>query len=218
MNKETLSPGTHSGKPKAISRRKFLKGFGSGVVGTAVMPGALAAIAANNEKEKSTEVSPPHADKVMLSLKVNGKRVRALVEPRTTLAELLRDHLHLTGTKIVCNHGECGGCTVVMNGKAVYSCHMLALDAEGKEILTIEGLMNGEKLHPLQQAFIDKDGFQCGFCTPGQIMAAYALLLENREPSEEQVKEAMSGNICRCGAYPNIIKSVMEGAAHWPGR
>jgi aerobic-type carbon monoxide dehydrogenase small subunit (CoxS/CutS family) len=135
-----------------------------------------------------------------------------LVEPRTTLAELLRNRLKLTGTKIVCNQGECGGCTVLMNGKAVYSCHMLALDAAGKEITTIEGLMSGEKLHPIQQAFIDHDGLQCGFCTPGQIMAAEEILIKNSKPSKEEILDGMSGNLCRCAAYPNILKSVVAAA------
>jgi len=168
-------------------------------------------LAAEAAREKP-DTAPPHKDKEMLILKVNGKPVRVLVEPRTTLAELLRGHLRLTGTKVVCNHGECGACTVLLDGKAVYSCHMLALDAAGKEVVTIEGLMDGENLHPLQTAFIEEDGLQCGFCTPGQVMAAYALLMKHPKPTVEQVKEGMSGNLCRCAAYPNIVKSVMAAA------
>jgi len=193
-------------KPRSISRRKFLQGVGTGVIGGAVLPGAL-----SGEKKKKQE-PPPHPGKELLTLTVNGKPVRTMVEPRTTLAEFLRDHLELTGTKIVCNHGECGGCTVLLDGKAVYSCHMLALDAAGKDVATIEGLLTGEELHPIQQAFIDHDGLQCGFCTPGQIMAAKALLLKHPKPSPQQVKEGMSGNLCRCAAYPNIIKSVIAAA------
>ncbi len=192
---------------KTISRRKFIQGVGTGVIGGAVLPGALSPEPPKKEKE-----SPPHKDKEMLSLKVNGKPIRVLVEPRTTLAQVLRDHLELTGTKVICNHGECGGCTVLLDGTAVYSCHMLALDAAGKEVVTIEGLMNGEKLHPVQEAFIKEDGLQCGYCTPGQVMAAYALLLKNPKPTVEQVKEGMSGNLCRCAAYPNIINSVIAAA------
>jgi aerobic-type carbon monoxide dehydrogenase small subunit (CoxS/CutS family) len=192
---------------KTISRRKFIQGVGTGVIGGVVLPQALSPEPAKNKKE-----NPPHKDKEMLSLKVNGKPVRVPVEPRTTLAQVLRDHLELTGTKVICNHGECGGCTVLLDGTAVYSCHMLALDAAGKEVVTIEGLMNGEKLHPVQEAFIKEDGLQCGYCTPGQVMAAYALLLKNPKPTVEQVKEGMSGNLCRCAAYPNIVNSVMTAA------
>ncbi len=193
-------------KPKSISRRKFLQGVGTGVIGGAVLPGAL-----SGEKKKKKE-QPPHPGNELLTLNVNGKNVRAMIEPRTTLAELLRDHLNLTGTKIVCNQGECGGCTVLLDGKAIYSCHTLALDAQGKKVVTIEGLLTGEKLHPIQQAFIDHDGLQCGFCTPGQVMAAQALLLKHPKPTPQQVKEGMAGNLCRCAAYPNIIKSVLAAA------
>lgn len=193
-------------KPKQISRRKFLQGVGTGVIGSAVIPGAL-----SGEKKKKQE-PPPHPGKELLVLNVNGKQIRAMIEPQTTLAELLRNHLNLTGTKIVCNHGECGGCTVLLDGKAVYSCHILALDTQGKKVVTIEGLLTGEKLHPIQQTFIDHDGLQCGFCTPGQIMAAQALLLKHPKPTPNQVKEGMAGNLCRCAAYPNIIKSVMAAA------
>ncbi len=198
MNKE-------DSEPKNISRRKFLEGVGTGVIGGAVLPGVLT----SEEKKKS---SPRREGKVLLSLKVNGKAVRVLVEPRTTLAQLLRDQLNLTGTKITCNHGECGTCTVLLNRKAVYSCHILALDAADKEVTTIEGLLTGEKLHPIQEAFIEHDGFQCGFCTPGQIMAAYALLLKHPKPTTGQLLEGMAGNLCRCSAYPNIVRSVMAAA------
>jgi xanthine dehydrogenase YagT iron-sulfur-binding subunit len=192
-------------EPKNISRRKFLKGVGTGVIGGAVLPGVLAS-------EEKKEPSPRHEGKVLLSLKVNGKAIRVLVEPRTTLAQLLRDQLNLTGTKITCNHGECGTCTVLLNKKAVYSCHILALDAADKEVITIEGILTGEKLHPIQEAFIEQDGLQCGFCTPGQIMAAYALLLKHPKPTTGQVLEGMAGNLCKCAAYPNIVKSVMAAA------
>jgi xanthine dehydrogenase YagT iron-sulfur-binding subunit len=194
--------------PKNISRRKFIAGFGTGVIGGAMIPGALAA----EQAKKMKESSQPQEGKVTLSLKVNGKPVRVLIEPQTTLVQLLRDHLRLTGTKVVCNRGECGSCTVLLNNKAVYSCHILALDAAGQEVTTIEGLLDGEKLHPLQEAFVEHDGFQCGFCTPGQIMAAQALLLKHPKPTTEQVKQEMAGNLCRCSAYPNIVKSVLAAA------
>jgi xanthine dehydrogenase YagT iron-sulfur-binding subunit len=195
-------------KPKVFSRRSFIKGVGSGVVGSYIAVPGLTKFSQKVLEEAENEGT----NKEPLSLKVNGKKYNLLVEPRTTLAELLRNRLKLTGTKIVCNQGECGGCTVLMNGKAVYSCHMLALDAAGKEITTIEGLMSGEKLHPIQQAFIDHDGLQCGFCTPGQIMAAEAILIKNSKPSKEEILDGMSGNLCRCAAYPNILKSVVAAA------
>jgi len=191
--------------PKNPSRRKFIKGVGTGVIGGAMLPNLLGS-------QPREDDSSAHQGKVPLYFKVNGRPIRLLVNPQATLVQVLRDQLNLTGTKIVCNHGECGSCTVLLNGTAVYSCHMLALDAAGKEVLTIEGLLTGEKLHPLQEAFVKEDGLQCGFCTPGQIMAAYALLLKYPNPTEEQVKQEMSGNICRCSAYPNIVKSVMAAA------
>lgn len=190
-------------KPKSISRRKFIQGVGTGVIGSTVLLDTLQAAPAERETSKG------HGDKQLLSFKVNGKSVRLMIEPRTTLVEVLRNHLHLTGTKVVCNHGECGACTVLLDGEAVYSCHILALDAAGKEVTTVEGLLSGEKLHPLQQEFVEHDGLQCGFCTSGQIMSAQALLLKNPHPSKEEVMEGMSGNICRCGAYPKIIESVL---------
>lgn len=193
---------------KGMTRRKFLKGVGSGVVGSTVL---LQTWPALSDAEAATN-QPQHEGKVVLAFVINGKPVQLPVEPRMTLADVIRDELHLTGTKVVCNQGECGGCTVLLDGKAVYSCHLLALDAAGKEVTTIEGLMNGEKLHPLQQAFIDHDGLQCGFCTPGQIMAAHALLRKHPHPTREQVKQGMAGNLCRCGAYPNIIESVLAAA------
>ncbi len=196
--------------PKSSSRRKFLKSFSTGLIGTSVLVPMLPAAA--HSKTKTKEGDPKDEGKILLSLTVNGKPVTAYVNPETTLAEFLRDQLNLTGTKIVCNHGECGSCTVILDGNAVYSCHMLALDARESTVLTIEGLMNGEKLHPLQESFVDKDGMQCGFCTPGQIMAAYALLLKVPHPTREQVMERMSGNLCRCAAYPKIIDSVLDAA------
>jgi len=200
---------SNQSKSHGISRRKFLKTFGSGVVGTTVALNSLKA--ATKEKKEKGKLFP-HQNQVPLSLEVNGKKYTLLVEPQTSLAELLRDQLKLTGTKIVCNHGECGACTVLLDHKAVYSCHMLALDAAGKSVTTIEGLMNGEELHPLQKAFVEHDGLQCGFCTPGQIMAAEALLLKNPHPSREEVVTGMSGNLCRCAAYPHIIDSVLAAA------
>jgi xanthine dehydrogenase YagT iron-sulfur-binding subunit len=194
-------------KPRKFTRRKFIKGMGTGVAGAYAFVPGIERISKKIIDETFDEVG-----KSQLTLKVNGKRIKTTVEPRTTLAELLRDKLKLTGTKLVCNQGECGSCTVLLDGKAVYSCHMLALDADGKEVTTIEGLLTGEKLSPVQEAFIEHDGIQCGFCTPGQIMSAQAVLNKNPKPSKEQILDGMSGNICRCSAYPNIIKSVIAAA------
>jgi len=196
---------------KDIARRNFIKNVSSGVLGTGIV---LQTIPSCTEvKQELIEPPPaPSKGKQTISLKVNHNWITVDIEPQTTLVELLRDYLNLTGTKVTCNHGECGTCTVILDGKAVYSCHMLAIDAHGKEVISIEGLMDGEKLHPLQEAFIEKDGFQCGFCTPGQIMAAYALLLKNPNPNDSEIKEGMSGNLCRCSAYPKIAESVKEAA------
>ena len=132
------------------------------------------------------------------------------VEPRVTLLDFLREQLHLTGTKKGCDHGQCGACTVHVDGKRIISCLSLAVMNEGKKITTIEGLANGDKLHPMQEAFIEHDGFQCGYCTPGQIMSAIACVKEGHANSEEEIREFMSGNICRCGAYPNIVDAIMK--------
>jgi xanthine dehydrogenase YagT iron-sulfur-binding subunit len=195
-------------KPKGYSRRGFIKGVGSGVVGSYMVVPVLSKIS----QKVFEEVEMEGTNKEPLTLKINGKKVNVLVEPRTTLAELLRDRFKLTGTKVVCNQGECGGCTVLMNGKAIFSCHLLAHDAAGTEITTIEGLLTKGKLHPVQEAFAEHDGMQCGFCTPGQIMSAQAILIKNPNPSKEEILDGMSGNLCRCAAYPNILKSVVAAA------
>jgi len=147
---------------------------------------------------------------VDVELRINGARTRLSLDPRTTLLDALREHLRLTGTKKGCDHGQCGACTVHVDGRRVLSCLTLALAAQGKEITTIEGLAQGGELHPMQQAFLDHDGFQCGYCTPGQIMSAVALLVEPCGPNDADVRECMSGNLCRCGAYANIIAAIQD--------
>jgi xanthine dehydrogenase YagT iron-sulfur-binding subunit len=150
---------------------------------------------------------------MQLSLTINGEKKNLEIKPWTTLLDLLRDRLNLTGTKKGCDHGQCGACTVLVDGKRVNSCLTLAATKNGSEVLTIEGIGTPENLHPLQQAFIDHDAFQCGYCTPGQICSAYALLDEGKAKTDDDIREFMSGNLCRCGAYPNIlaaIKDVME--------
>lgn len=187
-------------KDSKLSRRAFISNVGAGLAGSYLATLPLAA--------KETEKKKKDKNSNNVSLTVNGSALVFEVKASTTLAELLRDRLLLKGTKIACNHGECGACTVLLNGRAVYSCHMLALDADGMAVTTIEGLSNGEDPHPLQKAFVEHDGLQCGFCTSGQIMSAYALLQTKTKPTDPEIMEAMSGNICRCGAYPNILKSV----------
>jgi xanthine dehydrogenase YagT iron-sulfur-binding subunit len=193
-----------SDKPIDPSRRKFLKGVGTGIIGAYSIPKNL------NAKKLPKEIVDSLEGKVSLKIKINGKNISKNITPNTTLAEFIRDDLKLTGTKIVCNQGECGSCTVLVNGNAVYSCHILALDVDGSEVITVEGLLENDELNSVQKSFVDKDGLQCGFCTPGQIMSAYALLKNNPNPTDDEIKKGMSGNLCRCGAYPKIFDSVKD--------
>jgi xanthine dehydrogenase YagT iron-sulfur-binding subunit len=143
-------------------------------------------------------------------LKVNGTVNRLTVAPWTSLLDALREHLHLTGTKKGCDHGQCGACTVLVNGRRINSCLTLAVMKDGAEVTTIEGLADGEMLHSLQQAFIDQDALQCGYCTPGQICSAAGLMSEGRAKTSDEIRELMSGNLCRCGAYPQIVAAIQQ--------
>jgi xanthine dehydrogenase YagT iron-sulfur-binding subunit len=156
--------------------------------------------------------SPPIAgsSKFSVSLTVNGVRTQLLVAPWTTLLDALRDRLNLTGTKKGCDHGQCGACTVLIDGRRVNSCLTLVVMKEGAEVTTIEGLATDGMLHPLQQAFVDHDAFQCGYCTPGQICSAAGLIAEGKATTPDEIRELMSGNICRCGAYPNIVAAIEQ--------
>ena len=187
------------------SRRNFLK---KSTIATAIALTPAAVLKAGDEKynDKIAELF----EKVPLQIEVNGVSHSMTVEPRTTLLDLLREQLHLTGTKKGCDHGQCGACTVHVNGKRVLSCLSLAAMQHQKKITTIEGLADGENLHPMQQAFIKHDGFQCGYCTPGQIMSAVACVREGHANSRDEIREYMSGNICRCGAYRNIVNAVED--------
>jgi xanthine dehydrogenase YagT iron-sulfur-binding subunit len=150
-------------------------------------------------------------DPLDLTFAVNGRQWRVSLDVRTTLLDALREHLGLTGAKKGCDHGQCGACTILVEGRRVLSCLTLAASAQGREVTTIEGLANaGEDLHPMQQAFIDHDAFQCGYCTPGQIMSAVACVNEGHAGSDADIREYMSGNLCRCGAYPNIVAAIKE--------
>jgi len=187
------------------SRRDFLKKTSllSAIVLTPV------SIVTAAEKEIDEKLASAF-EKVPLKLEINGVKHSLSVEPRVTLLDLLREQLSLTGTKKGCDHGQCGACTVHVNGKRLNSCLTLAIMHEGKKVTTIEGLANGAQLHPMQEAFIKHDGFQCGYCTPGQIMSAVACVREGHADSETEIREYMSGNICRCGAYPNIVNAIAE--------
>jgi carbon-monoxide dehydrogenase small subunit len=149
---------------------------------------------------------------VPIELKVNGRDVHAQIDPRTLLVQLIRDQLHLTGTHVGCDTAQCGCCTVHLDGQAVKSCSILALQAQGKQVTTIEGISQGETLHPVQQAFRDCHGLQCGYCTPGMVMSTIDLLKRIPHPTEDQVRDGLEGNLCRCTGYENIVKSVLKAA------
>jgi len=152
----------------------------------------------------------PTPAKIAITLKVNGVEHKLTVAPWTTLLDVLREHLDLTGTKKGCDHGQCGACTVLVNGRRINSCLALAVMQEGARVTTIEGLAEGTALHALQRAFIEHDAFQCGYCTPGQICSAAGLMAEGRARTADEIRELMSGNICRCGAYPNILAAITQ--------
>jgi xanthine dehydrogenase YagT iron-sulfur-binding subunit len=196
--------------PKSgFSRRGFIRGvgLGSGALGTGLLETeAVAAPAAN--------VAGPGA--VPVTLNLNGKPVNLTIEPRVTLSDALRNYLDVTGSKRVCDRGTCGACTVIMNGKTVYSCTVLAIDAQGKNIQTIEGLSTADKLHPVSQAFWDNDAQQCGYCTPGFVMACKGLLDETPNPTVADLKHGLGGNLCRCGTYMGVRKAVLEAAKATP--
>jgi len=186
-----------------LTRRAFLS--------TAGASAAAVAIAGCAPASSSTSTAGPSIEgAVPVTLRINGKAQRLLVDPRTTLLDCLRESVVLTGTKKGCDHGQCGACTVHVNGRRVNSCLSLALMHDGDEITTIEGLGTPDALHPMQAAFVACDGYQCGYCTSGQIMSAVALLREPCGPDDADVKELMSGNICRCGAYPNIVAAIQR--------
>jgi len=181
---------------------------------TAATGGALAAgpfvpRAAPEAAAQGTNAAPAPLNVV---LRVNGTEHRLTLDPRTTLLDALREHLHLTGSKKGCGLGQCGACTVLMDGKRVKSCLSLAALVDGREITTIEGLAQGERLHPLQAAFIERDGFQCGYCTSGQIMAGVACIAEGHAASAQEIRDWMSGNLCRCGAYDHIVAAIQDTA------
>jgi len=201
---------SHSGKPTDPTRREFLVNS-SGAAAASVMSAYLPVHAHGAPGEGATEIIQDHEEgAIPIALRINGKDHQVRIDPRTTLLDCLRERVALTGTKKGCDHGQCGACTVHVNGRRVLSCLTLALLLDGQEITTIEGLGTPEALHPMQAAFLANDGYQCGYCTSGQIMSAVALLKEPCGPEDASVRELMSGNICRCGAYANIIAAIQQ--------
>jgi xanthine dehydrogenase YagT iron-sulfur-binding subunit len=198
-------PSTRSG----LSRRTFLVNASLPSLAAAAAvatPATEAAAAATRDLTPASRAAGPHP--VPVSLTVNGRRIDLTLEPRVTLLDALREYAQLTGTKKGCDQGTCGACTVLVNGRRIDSCLTLAIMHENDRVTTIEGLADGETLHPMQAAFLEHDGFQCGYCTPGQIVSAVGLLGEKRPLDDASVREFMSGNICRCGAYKNIVAAV----------
>ncbi|HIO66556.1 MAG TPA: (2Fe-2S)-binding protein [Planctomycetes bacterium] len=191
--------------PEGVSRRLFLKGAGvaAAAVSVAQLPSDVQATSGTEDEPTILGPGP-----VPIPLRINGVECQSEAAPSTTLLDLLRDHQGLTGAKRVCDRGSCGACTVLLDGRTVDSCSMLAIDAVGSEITTVEGIGTPENLSDLQQAFIEKDALQCGFCTPGMVVSCTALLKENPSPDREQIRRGISGNICRCGTYQNIIEAV----------
>jgi len=197
-----------------ISRRRFVEGTSAGIVAAAALP-------AVEEQAKAQQKQPPAAavpavPKTTIRLTVNGVERRVEVEDRWTLVELLRDHLELTGTKIGCDRGECGACTVLVDGTPLYACSQLAVWMNGRSVQTVEGLAKNGKLDPLQEAFIEHDAPQCGYCTSGQLMIAKALLMKNARPTRDEVRAAMTGNLCRCSNYNHYVEAVLAASGTSP--
>jgi len=211
---EAIMDHPDQGKPDStrsgLSRRGFLKGAGVSAASTVLLDGTLAGIAEAQAKAGEPRVTGPGA--VALTLRINGKDHRVEAEPRATLAQVLRDELDLTGTKVVCDRGACSACTVFLDGTPVCSCMTLAIDVGRRQVKTIEGLADGEELHPVQAAFIEHDALQCGFCTPGMLMSCAGLLERNSNPTFGDVRNAVRGNLCRCGTYPKVFDATLAAA------
>ena len=212
-----------------LSRRRFLTSAGVSAAGAALLDGCAAEVKEAKAKQKPQAKSGALAESapkpkvsgpgpVEMTLNINGQARQVRAEPRTTLADLLRDDLDLTGTKIVCDRGACSACTVFLDGATVCSCMTLAIDAVGREVRTIEGLAQGDRLHPLQEAFVEHDALQCGFCTPGMVKSCAALLERNTDPSPEEVRDAVRGNLCRCGTYPKVFDATLAAAKQMQGQ
>lgn len=211
-------PDSEHGLGWCQTRRQFIAHTALAGTGIAVAPAFFnPADGAEPERLKSLAKLPP-PEKVPVTLRVNGAGRTLTLDPRVTLLDALREHLELPGSKKGCDHGQCGACTVLVNGRRINSCLALAVVHDGDEVTTIEGLANGEDLHPVQQAFLEHDGFQCGYCTPGQICSAVALLKEGHAGSDAEIREWMSGNLCRCGAYSNIVAAIRQAGTTAPSQ
>jgi aerobic-type carbon monoxide dehydrogenase small subunit (CoxS/CutS family) len=208
MSTRDKAPGKTPAPRSGVSRRSFLKG--AGAAGLAATQLGLPALEA--EQTRPDEVTRLGPDPVPVRFHVNGQPYVVRCEPRVTLADALRDHLELNGTKVICDRGACGGCTVLLDNEPVVSCMLLAVAAQGKHIQTVEGLAQGDRLDPLQDAFIAHDALQCGYCTPGMLMSCKALLARNPIPSRAEITTAISGNICRCGTYPHVLAAVLAAS------
>lgn len=206
-NHSRVSSGDPDSRDRGTSRRAFLATAGTVGLGAAISPRS---VAAQNSAQNGKQEGEVASGNVPVTLKINGQEHRLQLDPRTSLLDCLRNSVGLTGTKKGCDHGQCGACTVHVNGRRVNSCLSLAVMHEGEEVTTIEGLGQPGSLHPMQAAFVACDGYQCGYCTSGQIMSAVAMLKEPGGKSEGEIKELMSGNICRCGAYPNILAAIEQ--------
>lgn len=209
MPEDTVPTGSSVATPN-VSRRGFLKGAGLGAAGAALIETGLTAVTEASSTIAGPAVAGP--GRVAVSISVNGSPRKLEIEPRTTLAEALRDELGLTGTKVVCDRGSCSACTVLLDKMPVVSCMTLAIDVGGRAVTTIEGVAKGDVLHPVQEAFIEHDAMQCGFCTPGMVMSCVALLDRNPSPSLDDVRTAVSGNLCRCGTYPKVFDATLAAA------
>jgi xanthine dehydrogenase YagT iron-sulfur-binding subunit len=198
------------------TRRHFLKQVAGTSAAITLGPGliGLGTADAAAAPETAGTAGAPNTPAIPVQLKINGTEHTLTLDPRTTLLDALREHLQLTGSKKGCDHGQCGACTVLVNGRRINSCLSLAVVHRGDAITTIEGLALGDDLHPVQAAFLEHDGFQCGYCTPGQICSAVACIAEGHAKSEADIREWMSGNLCRCGAYPNIVAAIKEAHAN----
>ncbi|MEW6745521.1 MAG: (2Fe-2S)-binding protein [Planctomycetota bacterium] len=202
----------HDAQDLRFTRRAFMKGIGAAAVTSATAVSGLGSGLGHSGllRQDSPVLGPGEAS---ITLQINGEKTTVAVEPRETLSELLRERLGLTGTKEACERGTCGACTVLLDGRVVNSCMVLAIDLEGRDIRTIEGLAQKDELHPVQKAFCEQDAMQCGYCTPGMIMATVGLLEQNPHPTLEAVQEGVAGNLCRCGTYPKVYEAALKVSA-----
>lgn len=225
--RDATNPGEET--PGSVSRRGFLKGLGAGGIGSAIAPAAV--LGAGAVAGAGTAVAPAQGQgeivgpgRVPIRLQVNGEQIAVAVEPRETLLDVLRqdrgpngDYVDMTGNKRVCDRASCGACSMLVDGKLTYGCTMLAIEAQGHEVVTVEGLGGPDSMHAVQAAFIETDALMCGFCTPGMVVAVAALLDENENPSRNEIRQALDGNICRCGTYPRIFEAAEMAAARMRG-